>query len=148
MAINKEASLVNMKHSLEKFLYDNFETVYSIPVIVNPFVERTQNIDRFVVMSLKENNLMKEGQQDVTFYLNQRFDPSGFKLLEIRDALVGVLRDRAGEIKQIPFYDCTDLNNPIEFGLLGIQVRSESMFKVAEDMSAYKSIDVTLMYGN
>jgi len=152
MALDPTARESNFRDSLKDYFITGIETTEGIPLTFDKALSspnlQGKTVHRWVSVIIDTIQLGTMSEMSIRLFCCTRQDNEGFKLAQLRDAVMGYLvNDGTGADGQvrIPFYRSTPIRaNWILLGSLLVQDVFESGQMEAPDETKYKIITVRL----
>jgi hypothetical protein len=150
VTLDSTAREANARDSFRKFMIDNVKTAEGIDVTFDrglnaPNIQGTA-VTRWVAVnfgSVDPENVMT---YNVRIFCCTRSDPEGFRLVQMRDKVVGCLTDSDLGIRRITLYKSNE--SPwLAIGAMLVFLDRESEQMEAEDGTKFKIIPIRLKWG-
>ena len=158
MPLDATAREANVLDSIKKFFIDNIYEISSIPVLFDiglnsPNIRTGSSatkVEKWVSVNIGTFIPEHISDLNIRLYLCSRNDKEGFKLAQLRDTVLGYLKDSTADdgMRRIPLYRShVDASKWQKVGGMLVYVDIISGNLLLEDVTKYKVIECTLRWG-
>lgn len=151
MTLDATARESNARDSFKKHMIDSIKTAEGIEITFDkglnvPNIQGTA-VNRWVAVQFGSMQAWKISTYTVNIFCCTRQDPEGYRLVQLRDKVVGYLTDSSLGYKRIILYKSNE--SPwLAMGAMGVYLDSESGQMEAQDETKFKIIPVRLKWGS
>jgi len=151
MVLDPTAREANVRDSVKKYFVDNLTPTHKLSFdkgMATPSVQGLGSAEKWVSVNWGFTEMSDMGDYFLTIYCCTRKDNEGFKLAQLRDAVMGILSDttQTDGIRRIPFYRSYESKAWDLIGALLVTEVVESMQNTADDETKYKILTVRLKW--
>jgi hypothetical protein len=155
MALDPTSREANVRDSIKKYFVDNIKRIEGIEVIFDKFLSspRTtvqREVSEWISVNFMEFDLETLADARVDVYCCTRQDPEGWRLVQLRDKVVGYLVDntKTDGMARIDLYRSYPNQPWILLGAMIVQeVGPESGQLISDDETKFKIVPIRLRWG-